>query len=140
MAHSRFNIAGNLTKDPETRYAPSGKPITEISVAVSRTIRGSGGATDREETSFFDIVLFGTGAEGAQQLKKGESVQVDGEMVQETWEDKDTKKKRSKVALKAFVVAKAMWPPRDGQRPQGATPRPPTAAEKPTTEVDDVPF
>ena len=73
-------IVGNLGKDPEMRYTPSGTPVTNMSVATSRKYTGNDGQTV-EETVWFRVSVFGKQAEAcAQYLKKGRQVLVEGHL------------------------------------------------------------
>ena len=73
-------IAGNLGKDPEMRYTPSGTPVTSLSVATNRKYTGSDGQVVKE-TTWFRVSVFGKSAETcAQYLKKGSAVLVEGRL------------------------------------------------------------
>lgn len=91
-------LMGRLTRDPETRTTPSGKTVTSFSLAVDR--QGQDDSAD-----FFDIVAWEkTGELVAQYLTKGRRALVQGRLRQDSWDDKDTGKKRSKVEVVAFDV------------------------------------
>jgi single-strand DNA-binding protein len=73
-------IVGNLGKDPEMRYTPSGTPVTSMSVATNRKYTGSDGQVVKE-TTWFRVSVFGKQAEAcAQYLKKGSTVLVEGRL------------------------------------------------------------
>jgi single-strand DNA-binding protein len=73
-------IVGNLGKDPEMRYIPSGTPVTSMNVATSRKYTGSDGQVVKE-TIWFRVSVFGKQAEAcAQYLKKGSQVLVEGRL------------------------------------------------------------
>lgn len=73
-------IVGNLGKDPEMRYTPSGTPVTSLSVATNRKYTGSDGQVVKE-TTWFRVSVFGKSAEtAAQYLKKGSAVLVEGRL------------------------------------------------------------
>jgi single-strand DNA-binding protein len=88
-------LVGNLTKDPELRFAASGKPHAHFSVAVNKGSEDKGNKTSH----FFDVVCFGDFAENMAELPKGTRVILSGYLEQKTWDDKDTGKKRSKLEL-----------------------------------------
>lgn len=91
-------LMGRLTRDPETRSTSSGKTVTSFSLAVDR-----GGQDDQAD--FFDVTAWEkTGELVAQYLSKGRRVLVQGRLRQDSWDDKDTGKKRSKVEVVAFDV------------------------------------
>jgi len=98
-------IAGNLTRDPELRYTPKGTAVARITLAVNRTYSSSEGGEKKEEVSFVDVDVWGRQAEViSQYMKKGRPLLVEGRLKQDTWEDKNTKQKQSKlkVVLESF--------------------------------------
>ena len=101
-------LMGRLTRDPETRTTPSGKTVTSFSLAVDRQ-----GADDQAD--FFDVVAWEkTGELVAQYLSKGRRTLVQGRLRQDSWDDKETGKKRSKVEVIAFDVTFLDGPSGDG--------------------------
>src|ERR1700739_1739304 len=97
-------LAGNLTRDPELRYTPKGTAVARITLAVNRNFTGEGGEK-KEEVSFVDVDVWGRQAEViSQYMKKGRPLLVEGRLKQDTWEDKNTKQKQSKlkVVLESF--------------------------------------
>ncbi|MBQ9018216.1 single-stranded DNA-binding protein [Candidatus Saccharibacteria bacterium] len=96
---SKAIIAGNLTRDPELRSTPNGNSVCSFSVAVNRNYRGTDGS-NKEEVSFIDCSAWGKLAEVISQYgKKGTGVLVSGRLSQRSWEDKDTKQKRSRTEI-----------------------------------------
>jgi single-strand DNA-binding protein len=78
--YQQIIIVGNLGKDPEMRYTPSGTPVTSLSVATNRKYTSSDGQVVKE-TTWFRVSVFGKSAETcAQYLKKGSSVLVEGRL------------------------------------------------------------
>ncbi len=78
--YQQIIIVGNLGKDPEMRYTPSGTPVTSLSVATNRKYTGSDGQVVKE-TTWFRVSVFGKSAETcAQYLKKGSAVLVEGRL------------------------------------------------------------
>jgi len=78
--YQQIIIVGNLGKDPEMRYTPSGTPVTSLSVATNRKYTGSDGQVVKE-TTWFRVSVFGKMAETcAQYLKKGSAVLVEGRL------------------------------------------------------------
>ncbi len=130
--YSKAIIMGNLTRDPELKYLPSGSAVANFTVAVNRSYKGSSGET-KEETSFLPVVVWAKQAENCNQyLKKGSSVFVDGELRQRSWEDKEGQK-RSIVEIHAINVQFL------GGRPSGETGASSTE-EPPLPSEDDIPF
>ncbi len=83
-------LIGNLGKDPEVRYMPSGDAITTISIATTETFKDRDGAK-QERTEWHRVIFFGKLAEIAgQYLKKGRSVYVEGRIRTNKWQDKAT--------------------------------------------------
>src|SRR5580658_3849713 len=139
-------LVGNLTRDPELRYTPKGTAVARITLAVNRTFTSSEGGEKKEEVSFVDVDVWGRQAEViSQYMKKGRPLLVEGRLKQDTWEDKNTKQKQSKlkVVLESFSFIDSGNRGGDGaspaRTPSAATPQ----AESPDAEPpqdDDVPF
>jgi single-strand DNA-binding protein len=85
-------IIGNVGRDPEIRYTPSGRPVTSFSVATTRSWVSADGER-REETEWFNVVAWGTLAEICKQhLTRGQQVYVEGRLQTRGWEDEHGKK------------------------------------------------
>src|SRR5579862_6329229 len=98
---NKVMIIGNLGRDPEMRYLPSGQPVTNFSVAVSRSWKTPEGE-NREETEWFNVECFGRTAEIANEyLAKGRQVFVEGRLRTRSWEDKNTGEKRYRTEVVA---------------------------------------
>lgn len=146
-------LAGNLTRDPELRYTPKGTAIARITLAINRKWTSEAGE-QKEEVTFVDIDAFAKQAETiGQYLKKGRPLLVEGRLRYETWDDKQTGQKRSKlgVVLDNFQFLDSGnrgegggAAPAPAPRPRAATPPPvaegPADADAPPHEGDDVPF
>ena len=92
---NKVMIIGNLGRDPEMRYTPSGKPVTTFSVATSRTWNTSEGEK-REETEWFNVVAWSSLAEICKQyLTKGQQVFIEGRLQTRHWDDQDGNKHTS---------------------------------------------
>ena len=92
-------LIGNLTRDPEVRYTPKGTAVTDIGLAVNRVSSSEGGER-REETTFVDVTLWGRTAEIAgEYLNKGRPVYIEGRLQMDSWDDKNTGQKRSKLKV-----------------------------------------
>lgn len=140
-------LAGNLTRDPELRYTPKGTAVAKIGMAINRTWKNEAGET-KEEVTFVDVDAFGRTAEViGQYLKKGRPILIEGRLRYETWDDKQTNQKRSKlgVVLENFQFMDS-GNRGDGvsgggaKAPAPASPAPPSDPEPPQPEEDDVPF
>lgn len=143
-------LAGNLTRDPELRYTPKGTAVAKIGLAVNRTWTGEDGVK-KEEVNFIDVEAWGRQGEViAQYMKKGRPLLIEGRLKLDSWEDKNTKQKVSKlkVVLESFSFIDAG---RGGEAGGGPAPAPaaPRASSAPSApplegdgppESDDVPF
>lgn len=91
-------LIGNLTRDPEMKYTPKGTAVTELSLAINRTYQVDG--EKREEVTFVEVTFWGKGGEViAQYLRKGAPLYVEGRLKLDTWDDKETGKKRSQLRV-----------------------------------------
>ena len=94
-------LIGNVTRDPEIKYTPKGSAVTDLGLAVNRYYTLDGGEK-KEETTFVDVTLWGRQAEIAgEYLKKGSPVYIEGRLQMDTWEDKQTGQKRSRLRVVA---------------------------------------
>jgi single-strand DNA-binding protein len=141
-------LLGNLTRDPEVRYTPKGTAVTELGMAVNRVYTAENGEK-REETTFVDVTLWGRTAEIAgEYLKKGRPVFIEGRLQLDTWDDKQSGQKRSKLK----VVGEGLQ--LIGSRPGGggggdeessggsrsSRPAPPPKAAPSAPDDDEIPF
>lgn len=98
MGYNRVILQGNLTKEPELRYTPSGTAVCEFNVAVN--------SGRKDEPAYFGAVIaFGRNAEACgRYLAKGSQVLVEGKLKNDEWEDRQTGQKRSKTRIIADSV------------------------------------
>lgn len=95
-------LLGNLTRDPQVRYTPSGTAVAELGLAVNRYWFDKASNSRREETTFVDVTLWGRDAEVAgEYLAKGRPVLIEGRLQLDTWDDKQSGQKRSKLRVVA---------------------------------------
>jgi single-strand DNA-binding protein len=137
-------LLGNVTRDPEVRYTPKGSAVCDLGIAVNRAYTTDSGEK-REEVTFVDVTLWGRTAEVASEyLKKGRPVFIEGRLQMDTWDDKQTGQKRSRLR----VVAENMQL-LGGRSPGGAasatgespqTSAPPKSSGAPEPDEDDIPF
>lgn len=96
---NKVMLIGNLTRDPEVRYTPKGTPVCDIGLAVNRRYLSESGERV-EEVTFLDVVLWSKQAELAgKYLSKGRPLFVEGRLQMDTWEDKASGQKRSKIKI-----------------------------------------
>lgn len=92
-------LLGNLTRDPEVRYTPKGSAVCDLGIAVNRTYTLDNGEK-REEVTYVDVTLWARLAEIAgEYLKKGRPVFIEGRLQLDTWDDKQSGQKRSKMRV-----------------------------------------
>lgn len=113
---NKVMIIGNIGRDPEMRYTPSGKPVTTFNLASSRSWTAPDGER-REETEWFNVVTWGNLAEICnQKLTKSQQVYVEGRLQTRSWEDE-----RGQRHFRTEVVANEMiiLGPRDKNNHRG---------------------
>lgn len=144
---NKVMLIGNLTRDPELRYTPKGTAVADIGLAINRVWSNDQGQR-QEETTFVDVTLWGRQAELAEKyLSKGRGCYIEGRLQLDTWDDKETGKKRSKLK----VVGENLQFLPDGKgagagpssRPQGGEESGSTGSSAPTenyADEDDIPF
>jgi len=104
MSVNKVILLGNLGRDPEVRYLPSGQPVANFSVATSERFKGRDG-TNKESTEWHNIVVYGKQAElCSQYLKKGRQVYIEGRLTTRQWEAKDGSGKRNRTEVVAQRV------------------------------------
>ena len=92
-------LLGNLTRDPEVRYTPKGSAVCDLGIAINRQYTLDSGEK-REEVTFVDVVLWSRLAEIAgEYLKKGRPIFIEGRLQLDTWDDKQSGQKRSKLRV-----------------------------------------
>jgi single-strand DNA-binding protein len=157
MAFCKLMIIGNLGRDPEMRYTPTGKPVTQFTVAVNQSTRNQQTGEWTEDTDWFRVSVFGDRAErAAEQLRKGNRVFVEGRFRTREFEGQDGQK-RTSLDLTADNVISLEKRPRDEEGAfSGAPGAPGAAAGAPAgsssgssgggrppaddTDIDDLPF
>ena len=93
-------LMGNLTRDPEVRYTPSGTAVTDIGLAINRVWFNKQTNSKQEETTFVDVTLWGRQAEVAgEYLGKGRAVLIEGRLQLDQWDDKETGQRRNKLRV-----------------------------------------
>ena len=136
-------FVGNLARDPELRFTPSGQALASFGLAVNRRWQNRHTQEWEEAVSFMDVTVWGQQAENvAQSLAKGSRVMVSGRFEQQSWEDKGGGGKRSKIVVIADEVAPSLrWATAaitqversDSQRCEWRQPAPPVRSLPPTS-------
>jgi single-strand DNA-binding protein len=122
--YNRVILVGNLTRDIDLRYTPSGTAVGKVGIATNRRFKGANGET-KDETMFIDLTFFGRTAEIANQyLSKGSKILVEGRLVLEQWTAQDgTRRSKHSVTVDTMQMIGSR---QDGQHhtataPNGAT-------------------
>src|SRR3954452_3176008 len=142
-------LLGNLTRDPEVRYTPKGSAVCDLGIAINRSYTLESGEK-REEVTYVDVVLWSRLAEIAgEYLKKGRPVFVEGRLQLDSWDDKTSGQKRTKLKVIGENM-QMLGAPRggggggdeDGGPPRSSSrPAPPPKASAPSEPDDDeIPF
>lgn len=98
-------LIGNLGKDPEVRYTTGGQAVANLRIATSRSWTDKQSGQKKEETEWHDVEVWGKQAEQCgEYLTKGRQVYVEGRLKTDSWDDKTTGQKRSRVKVVAETV------------------------------------
>lgn len=138
-------MIGNVTRDVEVKFTPKGTAVAGITLAVNRNYKTDSGEK-REEVTFVDVELWGRVAEIAgEYVRKGNPLYVEGRLKQDSWEDKDSGQKRTKLKVVAENIQ--LLGARQGAAKAATEERPAEAASvMPVAETerefpsDDIPF
>jgi single-strand DNA-binding protein len=147
MSLNKAMIIGNLGRDPEMRYTPSGQAVTQFTVAVNHSHKDASGEW-KEETEWFRVVAWGPLAERtAENLRKGRKVYVEGRLQTRNWEDKDGQKRYTTELIASAVTA--LDRPREDGAPEMSGTRPARSANPGqsgpgddfgSSDLDELPF
>lgn len=144
-------LLGNITRDPELRYAPNGNAVCDMAIAMNRKWKTSEGE-QKEDVCFIDVVVWGKQAEAcAKYLRKGSQCLIEGRLQFEQWEKDGQKKSRHRVVAEKVVFvgyrkdgdgAGTQDHPKDRPQDHPNEPSKPRAGpvEEPPDENDDIPF
>ena len=135
---NRVFLMGNLTRDPELRYIPSGTAVSTFDIAVNRVFKAQSGEK-KEETSFIRIVVWARRAEVcAEYLKKGSPVFVEGRLRSRSWETQDGQK-RNTIEVVANNVQFLRTSAQKGFPPQAAAGKAQEATdERASSDVESI--
>ncbi|HNJ75594.1 MAG: single-stranded DNA-binding protein [Rhodocyclaceae bacterium] len=143
-------LVGNLGADPETRYLPSGDPVTNLRLATTDSWKDKASGEKKEATEWHRVVLFRRLAEIAgQYLKKGSQVYIEGRIRTRKWQDKDGQERYTTEIeaeeMKMLGSRQGQGEPSyggDAPAPSYGGAKPAAAAKKPSFDDmdDDIPF
>ena len=135
-------LMGNLTRDPELRYTPSGTAVAEFGLAVNRTWNDRDGQK-KEEVCFVDLQAWARSAEViSEYCRKGRPLFVEGRLRYETWEGRDGQKRsKLRIVVENFQFLGGRRDDKDsaGQRPARPS-APPPPSEPPGDEPSQAPY
>lgn len=151
MALSKIQIIGNLGRDPELRYTPSGRPVASFTVAVNQSTKNQQTNEWIESTDWFRVSIWGErGERAAENLRKGSRVFVDGRFRTREYEANDGQKRTSLditadtvLGLDKREAAEGTFAGAPGGAPAGAPAgggRPSGPSGYDDTEIDELPF
>ena len=96
---NKIQLIGNITRDPEVKYTPKGTAVVDLGLAMNRNFTAENGEK-REEVTFVDVTLWGRQAEVAgEYCKKGRPIYIEGRLQLDSWEDKTSGQKRTKLRV-----------------------------------------
>jgi len=129
-------LMGNLTRDPELRYTPSGQPVCDFGIAINRNFTTRNGE-QREETCFVDVTMWGKrGVVISEYFTKGRPIFIEGRLQLDTWETPEGRRSKLKVIAEnfEFIGGRGAAPPQPDDRPaRRSRPAPPQE------DVDELP-
>ena len=118
-SYNRVILVGNLTRDPEVRYIPSGMAVSDIGIAVSDRRKNASGEWI-EETTFVDVTLWGRTAEVASEyLSKGSPIFIEGRLKLDTWEQEGQKRSKMRVVCEKMQMLGGRGGPGEGGAGRG---------------------
>jgi len=136
-------LLGNVTRDPEVRYTPKGSAVCDLGIAVNRAYTTDSGEK-REEVTFVDVTLWGRTAEvDSEYLKKGRPVFIEGRLQMDSWDDKQTGQKRTRLRVVAENMQLLGGRPPGGADVTGESRQasaPPKKSAAPEPGEDEIPF
>jgi single-strand DNA-binding protein len=131
-SYNKFIGLGNLTRDPETRYTPSGTAICTFGIAMNHKYKQ--GDETKDEVCYLDVIVFGKYADVCQKyLTKGQGVLVEGRIRQRRWSEKESGAPRAKHELIASAVN--FMPKKQGEAAGSQYP-----IEEPPMDEGPIPF
>jgi single-strand DNA-binding protein len=140
---NKVMLIGNLGKDPEVRYTPSGAAVCNFSIATTERWKNKESGQMEEKTEWHNIVVWGKQAENCKEyLAKGRSAYIEGSMQTRSWDDKDGNKRYTTEVVAQRVQfltprgAQGQSMAQTAAKPAAAAPQSPP----PFDADDDIPF
>ena len=143
-------MLGNLTRDPELRFTPSGTPVASFGLAINTPRAGQNGtervgqdssSERRDEVCFVDVVAFGRQAETASEyLSKGRAALIEGRLQWRSWDGQDGQKRSKHEVLADRIQFMPRGREEGMERPSPGPSRAGEESERPPSEADEIPF
>ena len=133
-------LVGNLTKDPEIRFVPSGQAVANLRMATNRKYKAGNGEW-KEEVTYLGVEVWGKSAEACgEYLKKGSPLLVEGRLKLKEWTAQDGQKRSMLEVVAERVQFLSGGPRREGAAPAEGFDGPPPSDGPPPATDDDIPF
>jgi single-strand DNA-binding protein len=142
MSVNKFIGIGRVTRDPETKYLPSGEAVTNLSIACNEKWKNKDGE-QQEKVEYINLTFYRRLAEVAgEYIKKGAMIYVEGRIQTRKWQDKEGKDRYTTEIIVNEMKMLGGKPSADPQPEQSDDPQPPVRGNKPSADAfdDDIPF
>ena len=134
-------LVGNLGRDPETRYLPSGGAVTNVSLATSRSWKDRDSGEQKEKTEWHRVVFFNRlGEIAGEYLKRGSKVYVEGELRTREWEKEGQKHFTTEIVANEMQMLDSKGGSSDYDTGNGSAVTTPPSSSSPEIIDDDIPF
>ena len=134
-------LVGNLGRDPETRYLPSGGAVTNVSLATSRSWKDRDSGEQKEKTEWHRVVFFNRlGEIAGEYLKRGSKVYVEGELRTREWEKEGQKHFTTEIVATEMQMLDSKGGNSDYEKNNNSSNAEPSSLSSPDMVDDDIPF
>ena len=141
---NKVSLLGNLGKDPEVKFLPSGQAVANFSIATTDRVKSKDADEWKDRTEWHNVAAYGRTAEIVRDyVKKGNKIFIEGRLTTRSWDDKDTGKKvyRTEIVVNDLVLlgARSDGQERTASETRGSSPRPSSSGGNGRTAFDDYP-
>ena len=134
-------LVGNLGRDPETRYLPSGGAVTNVSLATSRSWKDRDSGEQKEKTEWHRVVFFNRlGEIAGEYLKRGSKVYVEGELRTREWEKEGQKHFTTEIVAAEMQMLDSKGGNSDYEKNNNSSNAEPSSLSSSDMIDDDIPF
>ena len=134
-------LVGNLGRDPETRYLPSGGAVTNVSLATSRSWKDRDSGEQKEKTEWHRVVFFNRlGEIAGEYLKRGSKVYVEGELRTREWEKEGQKHFTTEIVATEMQMLDSKGGNSDYEKNNNSSVAAPSSLSSSDLVDDDIPF